>query len=46
MAETESAANQLGAHAIARKTPARHISVVVAGGCPYALVDLWIGEQS
>jgi hypothetical protein len=33
-AETDSAANQFGAHDRARTTPARHISVLVACGCP------------
>ena len=33
-AETDSAANQFGAHGRARRTPARHISVFVACGCP------------
>ncbi len=33
-AETDSAANQFGAHGRTRTTPARHISVFAACGCP------------
>jgi hypothetical protein len=46
VAETDSAANQFGAHGTSRTTPARHISVVCGPCLPLAhLSDIWIGER-
>ena len=45
-AETDSAANQFGAHGRARGTTARHVSVFCGLWLPLPhLSDLWIGEQ-